>query len=126
MVEPSGAPARTTMVPRSSVGASSDSMILSKKTFAPATASPMTMTVKRHFSATERIFWYPEESAFRNFSMALYNAPCFSVPCFRRREHIIGVSVSATKPEIITAPASVSANSTKSLPVFPGEKAMGV
>ena len=40
-------------------------------------------------------------------------------------EHIIGVSVSATKPEISTAPASVSANSVNSLPVRPGVNATG-
>ena len=39
--------------------------------------------------------------------------------------HNIGVSVSATKPETITAPASVSANSTNSRPVRPGVKASG-
>jgi hypothetical protein len=39
--------------------------------------------------------------------------------------HIIGVSVSATKPETTTAPASVSANSTNSRPVRPGVKASG-
>jgi hypothetical protein len=39
--------------------------------------------------------------------------------------HIIGVSVSAQKPETITAPASVSANSANSRPVRPGVKASG-
>ena len=39
--------------------------------------------------------------------------------------HIMGVSVSATKPETSTAPASVSANSTNSRPVRPGVKASG-
>ena len=39
--------------------------------------------------------------------------------------HIIGVSVSATKPDTRTAPASVSANSVKSRPVRPGAKASG-
>ena len=39
--------------------------------------------------------------------------------------HSIGVSVSATKPETITAPASVSANSPNSRPVRPGVKASG-
>ncbi len=39
--------------------------------------------------------------------------------------HIIGVSVRAMKPETITAPASVSANSTNSRPVRPGVKASG-
>ncbi len=39
--------------------------------------------------------------------------------------HIIGVSVSATKPEAGTAPASVSANSLNSRPVRPGVKASG-
>ncbi len=39
--------------------------------------------------------------------------------------HIIGVKVSATKPETITAPASVSANSTNSRPVRPGVNASG-
>ena len=37
----------------------------------------------------------------------------------------MGVSVSATKPETTTAPASASANSTKSRPVRPGVKASG-
>ena len=37
----------------------------------------------------------------------------------------MGVSVSATKPETITAPASVMANSRNSRPVRPGVKAMG-
>ena len=45
--------------------------------------------------------------------------------CFNNLEDIIGVSVSATKPETTTAPASVSANSRKSRPVRPGVKAMG-
>ena len=40
-------------------------------------------------------------------------------------EHIIGESVSATKPETITAPASASANSVNSRPVRPGVKASG-
>ncbi len=40
-------------------------------------------------------------------------------------EHIIGDSVSATKPDTITAPASVSANSVNSLPVRPLMKATG-
>ena len=39
--------------------------------------------------------------------------------------HIIGVRVSATKPETITAPASVSANSANSRPVRPGVNASG-
>jgi hypothetical protein len=47
------------------------------------------------------------------------------VSCFSSSEHIIGVSVSATKPETITAPASVSANSVKSRPVRPVMKATG-
>ena len=38
-------------------------------------------------------------------------------------EHIMGDKVSATNPETITAPASVSANSTNSRPVRPGVKA---
>ena len=42
-----------------------------------------------------------------------------------RREHIIGVSVSATKPETSTAPASASANSMNSRPVRPGVRAIG-
>ncbi len=37
----------------------------------------------------------------------------------------MGVSVSATKPETSTAPARVSANSTKIRPVRPGVKASG-
>ena len=37
----------------------------------------------------------------------------------------MGVSVSATKPDTTTAPASVTANSMKSRPVRPGVKAMG-
>ena len=40
-------------------------------------------------------------------------------------EHIIGVSVSATKPETITDVATVSANSVKSLPVLPVISAKG-
>ena len=39
--------------------------------------------------------------------------------------HSMGVSVSATKPETSTAPASVSANSPNSRPVRPGVKASG-
>ena len=39
--------------------------------------------------------------------------------------HIIGVSVSATKPDTTTAPASVSANSPNNRPVRPGVKASG-
>ena len=41
------------------------------------------------------------------------------------KELIIGVSVSATKPDTRTAPASAKANSLKSLPVRPGVKAKG-
>ena len=37
-----------------------------------------------------------------------------------------GESVSATTPEMVTAPASVSANSRKSDPVRPPWKAIGV
>jgi hypothetical protein len=40
-------------------------------------------------------------------------------------EHIIGDSVSATKPDTSTAPARVSANSMNSLPVRPVMKATG-
>ena len=40
-------------------------------------------------------------------------------------EHIIGVSVRATKPDTMTAPARVSANSRNSRPVRPGVKATG-
>ena len=40
-------------------------------------------------------------------------------------EHIIGESVSAMKPETITAPASVKANSRKSAPVTPETKPIG-
>jgi hypothetical protein len=39
--------------------------------------------------------------------------------------HIIGVSVSATNPDTITAPASVNANSLNSRPVRPGVNASG-
>jgi hypothetical protein len=35
------------------------------------------------------------------------------------REHIIGVRVRATKPEMMTDPARVKANSRKSAPVSP-------
>ncbi len=45
--------------------------------------------------------------------------------CRSSLEHSIGDSVSAMKPETITVPASVSANSTKSRPVRPGVKASG-
>ena len=45
--------------------------------------------------------------------------------CFSSFEHIIGVSVSATKPDTMTAPASVTANSRNNRPVRPGVKAMG-
>ena len=45
--------------------------------------------------------------------------------CFSSLLHIMGVSVSATKPETTTAPASVRANSTKRRPVRPGVKASG-
>ena len=40
-------------------------------------------------------------------------------------EHIMGESVSATKPDTTTAPANASANSTNSRPVRPGVKASG-
>jgi flagellar basal body rod protein FlgG len=40
-------------------------------------------------------------------------------------EHIMGDSVSATKPETTTAPASASANSANRRPVRPGVKASG-
>ena len=45
--------------------------------------------------------------------------------CRNSRALIIGVSVRATKPDTITAPARVNANSRNSLPVFPGVNAMG-
>ncbi len=45
--------------------------------------------------------------------------------CLSSFEHIIGVSVSATKPEISTEPASVSANSRNRRPVLPGANAIG-
>ena len=37
----------------------------------------------------------------------------------------MGESVSATKPDTITAPASVQANSVNSLPVVPAMKPIG-
>ena len=40
-------------------------------------------------------------------------------------EHIMGESVSATKPDTTTAPARASANSTNRRPVRPGVKASG-
>ena len=43
----------------------------------------------------------------------------------RSRADITGERVSATTPEMVTAPASVSANSRKSEPVRPPWKAMG-
>ena len=45
--------------------------------------------------------------------------------CLSSSEHIMGDSVSATKPDTTTAPASASANSTNSRPVRPGVKASG-
>ena len=45
--------------------------------------------------------------------------------CLSSLLHIIGVSVSATKPLTTTAPASVNANSMKRRPVRPGVKASG-
>ena len=45
--------------------------------------------------------------------------------CFSSLLHIMGVSVRATKPETITAPAKVRANSTNSRPVRPGVNARG-
>jgi hypothetical protein len=41
------------------------------------------------------------------------------------REHIIGLSVSATKPDTITAPASVQANSVNNRPVVPDMNPIG-
>jgi hypothetical protein len=49
----------------------------------------------------------------------------FGAWAFSSSEHIMGVSVSATKPETMTAPASVSANSVNRRPVRPGVKASG-
>ena len=50
--------------------------------------------------------------------------PCFW--CERNSfEHIIGVKVSATKPDTRTAPASVQANSVNSRPVEPAMKPIG-
>ena len=46
-------------------------------------------------------------------------------PDFSSRAAIIGVMVSATKPEMITAPASVTANSRNSAPVSPPVKPSG-
>ena len=45
--------------------------------------------------------------------------------CRNSLEHIMGVSVSATKPDTTTAPASARANSTNSRPVRPGVNASG-
>ncbi|MDT4852306.1 hypothetical protein FQZ97_865310 [compost metagenome] len=45
--------------------------------------------------------------------------------CRSSLEHIMGESVSATKPETTTAPASASANSANRRPVRPGVKASG-
>ena len=50
--------------------------------------------------------------------------PCEPCP-LRINEHIIGDSVRATTPEMITAPARVKANSRKSEPVRPVRKPMG-
>ena len=44
----------------------------------------------------------------------------------RIRAHSIGVSVSATNPEMTTDPATAMPNSLKSLPVLPWRKASGV
>ena len=45
--------------------------------------------------------------------------------CLSSSDDNIGDSVSATMPEITTAPASASANSVNRRPVRPGEKASG-
>ena len=45
--------------------------------------------------------------------------------CLSSSEHIMGVSVSATKPDTTTAPARASANSVNNRPVRPGVKARG-
>ena len=44
----------------------------------------------------------------------------------RSREHSIGDRVSATTPEIVTAPTSVNANSVNSAPVSPPWKPIGM
>ena len=46
-------------------------------------------------------------------------------PALRSRADIIGVMVSATMPEMMTAPASVKANSRNSAPVRPPVKPSG-
>ena len=50
--------------------------------------------------------------------------PC-DISQVNKTEHIIGDRVTATTPEMMTAPASVKANSRKSAPVTPPKKPIG-
>ena len=52
-----------------------------------------------------------------------WKRPC--APAFRRRADIIGVMVTAIRPESTTEPAKVTANSRNNAPVRPPVKASG-
>jgi hypothetical protein len=56
--------------------------------------------------------------------MKVANLP-LSCSGLKKREHIMGDSVSATMPDTTTEPASVNANSVNSEPVSPPWKPMG-
>ncbi len=57
-------------------------------------------------------------------SISRAKRPCV-MSCFNSSEHIIGDNVTATMPEMITAPASVKANSRNKVPVTPPRNPIG-
>ncbi len=123
-----GAPSDfTSTKPWSSSGASCDFEVWYRKKQLTSTTAPITSTTGRVSSAPcsrrSYQFWKRSKARSRNAS----SRPCSSPwPCpFRTLEHIIGDRVSATMPEMITAPASEKANSENSVPVRPPTKPMG-
>ena len=123
-VAPSGPVPRTRMMPRSSSGESSDFSSEKKTPLIAATPRVAMMMIGRIASAAPSTRLYPFSNATNPFS-STRNSQDGSGLWRSSFVHIIGVSVSATNPETITAPARVKANSVNSRPVFPGAKAIG-
>ena len=123
-VAPSGAVTLVRMTPRSSIGASSLRVVVNSHQLPPAEPSITSRTTQRWLSTQRSTTAYPSVTATSTRSMPRSKALGFGL--WRSSLlHIIGVSVSATKPDTITAPARVSANSMNSRPVRPGVKASG-
>ena len=93
------------------------------KPVAPASASTTRTVTARKSSELETRRSYQLASRSKLESTKCWKRDGW--PDFSTRAAIIGVMVSATMPEMITAPASVTANSRNSAPVRPPVKASG-